>query len=91
MSRPLLALVPSHQPGTTKAAHLFAAATRIADLLRRGHPVRRQDLTRFMGEAFAASDASGAWSMRDAYDAPEAAQVLLLKPAVGPAALPALK
>ncbi|ODU67762.1 MAG: methylase [Novosphingobium sp. SCN 66-18] len=79
MSQPLLALVPPHEPETTKAAHLFAVATRIADLLGRGQSVRRQDLTRFMGQAFAASDASGAWSMRDAYDALEASQVLLLK------------
>src|SRR3546814_17292139 len=32
-----------------------------------------------MEEAFSASDATGNWSMRDAYDALEAAQVILLK------------
>ncbi|MBB3357035.1 MULTISPECIES: strawberry notch family protein [unclassified Novosphingobium] len=84
MSQPLLALVPPHEPETTKAAHLFAVATRLAEMLGRCQSVRRQDLTRLMEEAFGASDASGAWSMRDAYDALEAAQVLLLTSTLSP-------
>ncbi|AOH85801.1 methylase [Sphingomonas panacis] len=86
MSHPLLALVPPHEPENTKAAHLYAVATRLAELLGRGQSVRRQDLTRLMDAAFSASDASGAWSMRDAYDALEAAQVLLLRSTTSPSA-----
>src|SRR3546814_7851340 len=37
------------------------------------------EVKRLMEEAFSASDATGNWSMRDAYDALEAAQVILLK------------
>ena len=39
--------------------------------------ITRQDLTGLMEDAFGTSDASGDWSMRDAYDAAELAQVLL--------------
>jgi predicted RNA methylase len=40
-----------------------------------------------MEETFSSSDAGGAWSMRDAYDALEAAQVLHLKSSADPAGL----
>lgn len=83
MSLPLLALVHQDEPQNTKTDHLCAVAHHLAALLARGHSVRRQDLNRLMEEAFSASDATGAWSMRDAYDALEAAQVLLLKSADG--------
>lgn len=79
MTQPMLALVFSNEPENPKSAHLFAVATHLAGLLGKGQSIRRQDLTRLMDEAFAGSDASGAWSMRDAYDALEAAQVILLK------------
>ncbi|WP_370569495.1 hypothetical protein [Sphingobium xenophagum] len=40
--------------------------------------VNRQSLKRMMTQAFGEDDAAGAWSMRDAYDALETAQVLCL-------------
>ena len=79
MSVPLLALAHPDEPETSKTTRLLDVATRLSDLLRRGHSIRRQDLKRLMEEAFSASDATGNWSMRDAYDALEAAQVILLK------------
>lgn len=87
MSLPLLALAHSDEPENHKTAHLHSVATRLSDLLGRGQSVRRQDLKRLMEEAFSASDATGAWSMRDAYDALEAAQVLMLKSSSGAARL----
>jgi P-loop containing NTP hydrolase pore-1/C-terminal domain on Strawberry notch homologue len=79
MSQPMLALAFPDDPENPRSTQLLAVATHLAGLLGKGQMVRRQDLTRLMEEAFRASDASGAWSMRDAYDALEAAQVLLLK------------
>ncbi|MFC3443864.1 strawberry notch-like NTP hydrolase domain-containing protein [Sphingobium rhizovicinum] len=79
MSLPLLALVQPDEPESLKIDRLHSVATRLANMLRRGHHVRRQDLKRLMEEAFHASDATDSWSMRDAYDALEAAQVLLLR------------
>lgn len=79
MSFPLLALAHPDEPENSTTTRLFSVATRLADLFRRGQPVRRQDIKRLMEEAFSTSDATGTWSMRDAYDALEAAQVILLK------------
>jgi hypothetical protein len=87
MSLPLLALVQPDEPEAPKSARLFCVATRLAELLGRAQPVHRQDLKRLMEETFSSSDAGGAWSMRDAYDALEAAQVLHLKSSADPAGL----
>jgi len=87
MSVPLLALAHPDAPENHKTAHLHSVAVRLAELLGRGQSVRRQDLKRLMEEAFSTSDATGAWSMRDAYDALEATQVLMLKSSPGPARL----
>jgi hypothetical protein len=62
-----------------KAVTLFAVATSVAEVLSRVGTISRQHLARLMREAFGGTDASGAWSMRDAYDALEAAQVLHLR------------
>ncbi len=64
---------------SSTADTLFTVARVVADTLTRSGTVTRQFLTRQMVEAFGASDADGAWSMRDAYDALEASQVLLLQ------------
>ena len=55
---------------------LVDVARLIAPLLLLGKPVSRKTLSSLMEETFGHSDATGAWSMRDAYDALEAAQVL---------------
>src|SRR3546814_19920080 len=79
MSVPLLALAHPDEPENSTTTRLFGVATRLADLLRRGQSIRRQEVKRLMEEAFSASDATGNWSMSDAYDELEAAQVILLK------------
>lgn len=78
MSLPLFAIPPSPSPEDHKARHLFAVAQQLADRLATGATLSRQSLTRLMRQAFGATDATGAWTMRDAYDALEASQVLLL-------------
>jgi len=62
-----------------KAAGLHSVALAIAGHLARAGTMSRQHLARLMRETFGADDASGAWSMRDAYDALEAGQVLFLR------------
>ena len=80
MNLPLLKLAePEFGAYATKAEGLFSVARMVADTLARSGVVTRQYLTRLTIDAFSATDADGAWSMRDAYDALEAAQVLLLK------------
>jgi hypothetical protein len=61
----------------SKADHLFAVAQSVAARLKAQIETSRADLSAMMESQFAGSDASGAWSMRDAYDAVELAQVLL--------------
>lgn len=63
----------------TKAAALHTVALAVAERLAQGGLISRQALVRMMRETFGATDASGAWSMRDAYDALEAGQVLFLR------------
>src|SRR3546814_19679921 len=62
------------------------AAQGIADRLSEGRPVARNDLLAEMASAFGGSSADGLWSLRDAYDVLELAQVLPLKNATLPAA-----
>jgi hypothetical protein len=73
----------AHPGSLSSAARRFAVAQRLADRLILGGALTRQHLTATMTDAFGATDHAGAWSMRDAYDALEAAQVLALKRASG--------
>src|SRR3546814_15286014 len=79
MSFPLLVLAHPDEPENSTTTRLFGVATRLADLLRRGQSIRRQEVKRLMEDAFSASDATGNWSMRDASDALEAAPVIPLQ------------
>lgn len=65
-------------PQADMPSRLHDVAKSIAQRLRGGGSITRQAIKKFMVEAFGADDADGAWSMRDAYDALEAAQVMLL-------------
>ena len=76
MTMPLFA-DPAATDDLTKATSLLAVARAVADRLDRGATLSRQMLSQLMREQFGESDASGIWSMRDAYDALETAQVLL--------------
>ena len=74
--RPTLDLTPDSRP---KAAILFGVAKRIADQLADNGALSRRSLSAWMTEAFGCSDAAGTWSMRDAYDAMEIAQILHMR------------
>ena len=58
---------------------LFVAAGLLLPYLERGRPVDAGALRAAMEAAFGASDASGAWDWKTAYDACEAATVLFLR------------
>ncbi|MFC7706334.1 strawberry notch-like NTP hydrolase domain-containing protein [Plastorhodobacter daqingensis] len=61
------------------AASVFSAAGMLLPHLERGQRVDAATLRRAMEAAFGASDASGAWTWKTAYDACEAATVLFLR------------
>ena len=83
MTLPLFAM-PAAPADSSKIDALISVACAIATLLESGQTLSRRVLARLMHDQFGASDASGAWSMRDAYDALEAAQVILgLQPSSG--------
>lgn len=73
MTHAQLALRPD--VGDTQCLYEVACALRSRF---HGAGLSRQALRRAMKEAFGADDASGRWSMRDAYNALEAAQALVL-------------
>lgn len=62
-----------------RADALFAAANAMLPLLETGCPLSSTQLRDVMTGAFAGSDAEGAWDWKMAYDACEAAQILLLR------------
>ncbi|WP_093022125.1 strawberry notch-like NTP hydrolase domain-containing protein [Sphingobium sp. YR768] len=76
MTRSLLAALESgSDPLDQKIWTIAAVARSLADLIHAGQPVSRQRLSRLMTVHFGSDDSSGAWSLRDAYDALELAQV----------------
>lgn len=80
MTLPLFADDIGHaSPNPQTIAALMIVARELAERLLRPETISRRDLARVMTRAFGASDADGAWSMRDAYDALEAAQCLCLR------------
>lgn len=68
-------------PSSVAAAsrRLLDAAQALQPLLEAGHPFSTAQLREAMARAFGASDAAGAWDWKAAYDACEAAQILLLR------------
>lgn len=84
MTFPLLAACAAAPEPCAKAGQLIHIASIVAGQLAAGASVSRQGLKSLMREHVGGSDASGDWSMRDAYEALEAAQTLLaLDPAAG--------
>jgi hypothetical protein len=61
-----------------RADRILDVARAAANRLIKGEGISRRRVAKMMTEAFGASDAEGGWSMREAYDALEVAQVLLL-------------
>ncbi|OJY73602.1 MAG: methylase [Rhodospirillales bacterium 70-18] len=66
-------------PDAPPAAAILAAAGHLLPHLEQGLPVDAAILRAAMEQAFGASDASGAWDWKTAYDACEAATVLFLR------------
>ena len=64
---------------TDKPANILAAARALAPNLGRSRTLDRKLISGVMTTCFGATDAEGAWSWRDAYDAVEAALVLQLR------------
>ncbi len=62
-----------------KATCLIQAAHNLLNHLSRGHAPQSAHLRSAMEQAFGASDATGAWVWKDAYEALEIAQVLFLR------------
>jgi len=84
MTFPLFAAPHLADAPSAKAVALFDVARTLADRLAKGTAVSRQALKSLMSQRIGGSDAWGDWSMRDAYDALETAQILLaLDPATG--------
>lgn len=84
MSMPLIADAAAARVSNAKASSLVAVACALAARFPRGTAISRQSLKSLMREQLGGSDAWGDWSMRDAYDALEIAQVLhSLDPASG--------
>ncbi|WP_158815360.1 strawberry notch family protein [Methylocapsa sp. S129] len=74
LAAPIAAARPSHAAGA-----IFSAAEQLLPQLERGQRVDAAILRAAMEAAFGASDASGAWDWKTAYDACEAATVLFLR------------
>ena len=66
-------------PSADKVASLIAVAGTLAARIATGEAIDRAALAAAMTDRFAVTDATGAWSMRDAYDALEVAQVMVIR------------
>ena len=62
-----------------RAARLIGAAESILAKLERGTAIDASALRQALEAAFGGSDAEGAWTWKDGYDACEAAQILFLR------------
>ena len=67
----------------SKPAALLAAATALLPNLEAGRALDAKTLREAMSAAFGASDTQGAWVWKDAYEAAEAAIVLLCSAKIG--------
>ena len=65
-------------PKRSDAENLFSAANSLLPHLEAGKPIDARILRSAMEDAFGASDTEGAWVWKDAYEAVEAAQILML-------------
>lgn len=66
-------------PDIDKSSGIFAAAEELMPLLAGGKMLTAEMMRSSMHAAFGASDADGAWVWKDAYEAAEVAQILLLQ------------
>ena len=73
-----LAEAPALPEATDFSQHLMQAATSLVPQFEAGEAIGAATLRAAMEEAFGASDTSGAWVWKDAYEAAEVAQILML-------------
>ena len=73
-----LAEAPSLPEAAGFAQHLMQAAKTLVPLFEAGKAIDATALRAAMEDAFGASDTSGAWVWKDAYEAAEVAQILML-------------
>ncbi|MBW4465605.1 MAG: strawberry notch family protein [Pegethrix bostrychoides GSE-TBD4-15B] len=64
---------------STYGASIIDAATKISQSLKAGRAITHAQIKSYMRTAFGGSDAEGCWNWKDAYEAQEAAIVLLLQ------------
>jgi len=76
---PAAALPPAPVSGSTPAVAIHTAAQHLLPHLEQGRSVDAATLRAAMESAFGASDTSGVWDWKAAYDACEAATVLFLR------------
>ena len=79
MIHALAAPAPAPGRAPAHATSIFEAARLLMPLLAAGQPLGKAAIRRSMTAAFAANDASSAWSWKDAYEAAEAAMVLFIR------------
>ena len=67
------------KPPSSETAHrLVAAANSLLQHFETGKPIDAKTLRTTMEDAFSASDTNGAWVWKDAYDAVEIAQIMMI-------------
>ena len=78
--RPAVPIAPPAEPARPVAGDaLFTAARTLLPVLEAGRPLDAVTLRDAMTEAFGASDSSGGWVWKDAYEAAEAAVVIFMQ------------
>jgi len=70
---------PTAYPQPTFVERLVQAARTLLPCFETGKSIDAKTLRTAMEDAFAASDTSGAWVWKDAYDAAEVAQIMMIK------------
>ena len=75
----LIETIPADLPSSATAHRLVAAANSLLPHFETGKPIDAKTLRAAMEDAFDASDTSGAWVWKDAYDAAEIAQIIMIK------------
>ncbi|WP_013320603.1 bifunctional class I SAM-dependent methyltransferase/DEAD/DEAH box helicase [Gloeothece verrucosa] len=70
-------LQEAKQPTSTHP--LIKVGYQLLPVLQQGQPITNANLSRLMTESFGGSDAVGSWAWKDAYEALEIAQILLIQ------------
>ena len=75
----LIDIIQANPPSSETAHRLIHAANSLLPHFEAGQAIDAKTLRAAMESAFAASDTSGAWVWKDAYDAAEIAQIMMIK------------